>query len=383
MPTDFIASEHVAYHSSTQRYWKRRDVPLGWWPVGLLALLALLLLALIALLYFAPHRIESQVENDVKQQLSQAGYPWVEVEGNGQEVHLSGTPSETVSESLLVALARGTECETSFGMKTCPTDVHVTLNEPAAVAAPAVVAPSPRHFDYVFTASNDSIELTGEVPSKQVKVELEKEARRHFSKVSNRLQIGDGVARSENSPARTRGLATLKSLSSGTATYKNGTLSLLGVAASESGEQAARQRFAAKPADAQLGKIHIERAVTEADRCENTLSKILTKTKLRFQTASSRLHPDNKELLATLAKVVRSCPGSLVIEGHTDSDGAEASNQRLSLARAKAVRASLISLGIGKERLSTEGYGETRPAASNDTPVGRAQNRRIEIHVQR
>ena len=383
MPTDLIASEHVAYHSTTQRYWRRRDVPLGWWPIGLLALLALLLLALIALLYFAPHRIETQVENDVKQQLSHAGYPWVEVEGNGQEVHLRGTPPTPVSESLLVAVARGTECDTSFGLKTCPTDVHVDLNSPQSPASPAAVAPAPRHFDYVFTASGDSIELTGEVPSKQVRSDLEQEAERHFSEVNNRLEIADGVARSENSPARTRGLATLKGLVSGTATYKDGTLSVVGVADSDVHERESRKRFASEPADAQLGKISIERAVTEADRCENTLSEILSKTKLRFQTASARLHPDNKGLLARLAKVVRTCPGALVIEGHTDSNGAEDSNQKVSLARAKAVRASLISLGISRERLSTKGHGEAQPTATNDTPAGRAQNRRIEIHVQR
>lgn len=384
MPTDILATDHISHYSSSRRYWVRRAVPIGWWPVGLLALLALLLLALIAFLYFAPHRVETQVENDVKQQLSQAGFPWVEVEGNGQEVHLRGTPPTAVSESMLVALARGTECDTAFGLQTCPTDVHVDLNAPKKPpAAPAKsVAPAPRHFDFVFSATGDSVELTGEVPSAKVRTELAKEAQSRFSNVKNRLTVAKGVAMPANASARTRGLATLKGLTNGTATYKSGTLSVVGVAGSEAVETSARQLFAKDPGDVQLGEIRIER-VTEADRCDQRLASILSKTKLRFQTASSRLHPDNKELLSTLAGVLKDCPGAFVIDGHTDSNGEEASNQKLSLARAKAVRASLVSLGIARDRLSTQGYGESRPAATNDTPQGRAQNRRIEIHVKR
>ena len=66
------------------------------------------------------------------------------------------------------------------------------------------------------------------------------------------------------------------------------------------------------------------------------------------------------------------------IQGHTDSKGSEAYNQKLSEKRAKAVGAELIKLGIEADRVQTKGYGESNPVASNDTVEGRAANRRIE-----
>ena len=67
------------------------------------------------------------------------------------------------------------------------------------------------------------------------------------------------------------------------------------------------------------------------------------------------------------------------IGGHSDAQGAQSSNLRLSLARAEAVRAYLVMKGVPAERLTARGYGPTRPVASNKTPAGRAQNRRVEL----
>ena len=69
----------------------------------------------------------------------------------------------------------------------------------------------------------------------------------------------------------------------------------------------------------------------------------------------------------------------LIIEGHTSSDGAAASNLRLSEERANSLRARLIELGIAPQRLEAVGYGETRPIATNDTEAGRSRNRRVEF----
>lgn len=70
---------------------------------------------------------------------------------------------------------------------------------------------------------------------------------------------------------------------------------------------------------------------------------------------------------------------SAVLEGHTDSVGTEEYNQGLSQRRVNAVRQVLIDeFGIAAARLRAEGFGETRPVASNDTPAGRAQNRRVQ-----
>ncbi len=67
------------------------------------------------------------------------------------------------------------------------------------------------------------------------------------------------------------------------------------------------------------------------------------------------------------------------VEGHTDSDGEEGYNQDLSKRRAEAVKNALIDMGIDKDRLTSKGFGESQPIESNDTPEGKAMNRRVEF----
>jgi outer membrane protein OmpA-like peptidoglycan-associated protein len=67
------------------------------------------------------------------------------------------------------------------------------------------------------------------------------------------------------------------------------------------------------------------------------------------------------------------------VEGHTDSDGEDAANQKLSEARAQSVLNEMTKLGIAASRLTSKGHGETKPMAGNDTPEGKAQNRRVEF----
>jgi outer membrane protein OmpA-like peptidoglycan-associated protein len=72
---------------------------------------------------------------------------------------------------------------------------------------------------------------------------------------------------------------------------------------------------------------------------------------------------------------------TIAVEGHTDSVGSDAYNQKLSVRRAKAVEEYLAKGRVDAKRMSVEGFGESRPVASNDTDDGRAQNRRVELRV--
>ena len=69
------------------------------------------------------------------------------------------------------------------------------------------------------------------------------------------------------------------------------------------------------------------------------------------------------------------------LEGHTDNTGDTEENKKLSLARAEAVKDALLRGGIDASRMTTEGYGQEKPVASNDTDAGKAKNRRLELVV--
>jgi OOP family OmpA-OmpF porin len=101
---------------------------------------------------------------------------------------------------------------------------------------------------------------------------------------------------------------------------------------------------------------------------------------VNFVTNSSELTPESKSILDDVAQSLKDWPEVKVeIEGHTDSVADPAYNMDLSQRRAESVRDYLESRGIASSRLSAKGYGETRPIASNDTPEGRAKNRRVEL----
>jgi outer membrane protein OmpA-like peptidoglycan-associated protein len=103
-----------------------------------------------------------------------------------------------------------------------------------------------------------------------------------------------------------------------------------------------------------------------------------------FDTDSDVIKPESAPVIRQIAKGLETNPNlKLVIEGHTDSVGDSAHNLDLSLRRAAAVRSVLITqFNIDAYRLAASGLGSTKPVDTNDTPQGRAQNRRVELVKQ-
>ncbi len=101
-----------------------------------------------------------------------------------------------------------------------------------------------------------------------------------------------------------------------------------------------------------------------------------------FDFNKSVLKPEGKAKLDDLTGKIKDINLEVIIAvGHTDSVGGDAYNQKLSVARSEAVKAYLVSKGIEKNRVYTEGKGEKQPVADNKTAEGRAKNRRVEIEV--
>jgi OOP family OmpA-OmpF porin len=110
--------------------------------------------------------------------------------------------------------------------------------------------------------------------------------------------------------------------------------------------------------------------------------KIATVGEAFFDFDKAELKPSAKDVLADAVKTLNENPNiRVVVEGHTDSIGSDAYNQRLSERRATAVKSYLVRQGIDESRISVHGYGEAKPVASNMNKEGRAQNRRAEIVV--
>jgi hypothetical protein len=103
---------------------------------------------------------------------------------------------------------------------------------------------------------------------------------------------------------------------------------------------------------------------------------------LNFETGNTTLTPESVATVTNLTAILKAYPNvEGKLEGHTDSTGTVEANQKLSEDRAGAIKASMVKDGIAETRLTTAGFGSTRPLASNETEEGRAKNRRLELEI--
>ena len=103
----------------------------------------------------------------------------------------------------------------------------------------------------------------------------------------------------------------------------------------------------------------------------------------QFPSGQSEIQTENFPLMNKIIRAIKIFPGARIeVAGHTDSVGSDAINKNLSQARAEKVGKFLKEVGeIEPARITTHGYGESRPVASNETVAGRAENRRVEIKI--
>ena len=130
-----------------------------------------------------------------------------------------------------------------------------------------------------------------------------------------------------------------------------------------------------------------EAGTIENDGCPEITQEIIERLQeigkiIYFATNDSKLNERNNQILDEVFNTLQNYSSyKVVVEGHTDSSGQASFNQALSEKRANSVMRYLIEKGMSPSRVSTKGYGETRPAVSNDTAEGRRENRRVVFEI--
>jgi outer membrane protein OmpA-like peptidoglycan-associated protein len=121
-----------------------------------------------------------------------------------------------------------------------------------------------------------------------------------------------------------------------------------------------------------------------AGTSDTTVPKRFVFDNLNFETGSTKLTPESAPTVESLVVILKAYPAVAVrLEGHTDNTGDAAANKKLSLDRAVTVKEIMITGGIADGRIGTDGYGEEKPIAPNETEEGRAKNRRTELVVEK
>jgi outer membrane protein OmpA-like peptidoglycan-associated protein len=140
---------------------------------------------------------------------------------------------------------------------------------------------------------------------------------------------------------------------------------------------------APKQLEENLSPVVQNSKVSSANAIQQEIDALLKKERVQFLYARDILTTASQKLVDEIIKILKANPYiSLYIEGHTDSDGTEENNLKLSQRRANSVKAYMVKEGIDAHRLYAIGYGESRPLVPNDSLKNREKNRRVEFIVK-
>lgn len=345
------------------------------WPFlfrGLLPLLAFIGVTLFGVTRFANGWIEAQAHEYIREALDDAGYGWAELVISGQQARLSGSASPQNGDNAL-AVASAARCPTWLGSKVCAVSAVGNFSQ-ADVAWP----------DLRGTVTDGVLTLRGEVVDDATRAAVIDVAQQAVAAGRVTEVVDELTLAAEGAPygfdvmaGRVVQVASL--CEAGEAALTSGTLSVrCRVARSDEG---GIRTLVEPPLPAgTLGGIELVIA-EDAAACEGQLAGLLQNARIEFASGSANLVASAGGLLDRIAGVASTCPGTLRVEGHTDSTGDPDANQALSAGRAAAVRDALGSRGVPLNQLIAVGFGQDNPIDSNATAAGRARNRRIEFRV--
>ncbi len=385
-------------HAVHVRQLVRRTGHLPFIPFGLVPLVGLGVLFLIALVPFALG-VQGATKRAVTEALAANGVDWARTSVSGQSVRISGEPPSGAEAHRARLIAKQAASATPFGLArpatrvTVPQGPYKAPPERQDTKEAATVAPLKDVTDeaaaspaWHFILSHGILTLNGGMPDQKTKDRVIRDA---MSKVSppritgieDQLEVTGGKAPEGYIDVATRGINTVTRCDSGRAGFEQGRFSLRCELPDSDADEVRREALASMP----FGTVDTVDILPHdaVITCEAELTDLLKDARIEFDSSSSVIDASSNALLDEVVAAVRRCPGTLRIEGHTDSTGPEDENETLSRNRALAVRNALVARNVDPQRLIAEGYGATRPLAGNTTPEGRARNRRIEIRVVR
>ncbi len=266
------------------------------------------------------------------------------------------------------------------GTANATTVQQVEREAPAAAAAP-------KAFETKISFNKGVFDLGGNIPSTDV-IEWINGQKKKTARVRNwniRGTVNSNGAPSNWQPVVSRLMSSSKYMDNMNATYANGQWTLSGEY-DEPYKRMAIMRELGSMASAfgksvSLNYVPMQLTAAEA-ACKKKFDSLLSNEQIQFGSGSAQIDQASYTLVQSLADAFKGCPETRVeIDGHTDTDGDAEMNLQLSRDRANAVRKLLIKDGVAAERLESNGFGQTRPVASNETAEGKARNRRIDFRI--
>ncbi|SIQ79567.1 OmpA family protein [Micromonospora avicenniae] len=297
------------------------------------------------------HRMETDLTERSTVALRAAGLSDVRVTFTGRDGRLTAGSAAEADRALDVVQALE-------GVRTVESEAPAAAREPVPVPPTVVVA-----------LGHDTASLRGTVPTVGSRTALVDAATAVSGAADDDLsvdpRVGDAALAGLPDVLRAFG----RDADRARVELGGGTLSLTGAVPSE------LHRNAVRTAARHTGAVVVDRIeVPDVQRQLNELPR------LTFASGGDSLSADTRTSLVTVARILKVNPSARVrIEGHTDSTGSADSNLALSRARARTVQDFLVGHGVTADRLSAEGYGETRLEVPDVTGSGRAQNRRVEL----